>query len=221
VQQLPAERRIREWASSPRRVVLLALVLVSLACAPVSRVLDGVTPSMIVYPLVLLVGLWRFRRGGGSLFFAIAATIFLLVHLPFTWAAITDSGENPSNASRPYNPAEWIVTLFAVPLATAIAGFLAWRVSVPDCSRQRPALTAEASLRRAGALAVRYDVRVSDGSRFELERDEPLEVGGTLMQFTVAYRVTAIKPLSVEESDEFDAIAAVELMAGPAQAGFH
>jgi hypothetical protein len=89
--------------------------------------LDGVTPSWIVYPLVLLVGLWRFGRGGGTLFFTIAATIFLLVHLPFTWAAITDSGENPSNASRPYNPAEWIVILFAVPLALAVAGLLAWR----------------------------------------------------------------------------------------------
>jgi hypothetical protein len=68
--------------------------------------LDGVTPSWIVYPLVLLVGLWRFGRGGGTLFFTIAATIFLLVHLPFTWAAITDSGENPYKNSAPYNPAE-------------------------------------------------------------------------------------------------------------------
>ncbi|MDQ2984247.1 MAG: hypothetical protein M3R70_10045 [Actinomycetota bacterium] len=111
---------------SPRRLTVLALVLASLACAPVSWALDGFTPSFIVYPLVLLGGLWRFRRGGGTLFFAIAATVFLLIHLPFTWAAITDSGENPYKASRPYEPVEWLVTLFAVPLATAIAGLLAW-----------------------------------------------------------------------------------------------
>jgi hypothetical protein len=76
---------------------------------------------------VLLVGLWRYRRGGGTLFFGIAATVFLLIHLPFAWAAITDSGKNPYKDSAAYNPVEWIVTLFAVPLATAIAGFLAWR----------------------------------------------------------------------------------------------
>ena len=122
------ETRASAWRESPPpRALVLILVLASLASAPVPWVLDGVTPSMIVYPLVLLVGLWRFRRGGGTLFFTIAATIFLLVHLPFTWAAITDSGENPSNASRPYNPAEWIATLFAVPLALAVAGLLAWR----------------------------------------------------------------------------------------------
>ena len=125
--QLTVEGRIGEWASSPRRLVLLALVLVSLACAPVSWVMDGATPSWIVYPLVLLVGLWRYRRGGGTLFFGIAATVFLLIHLPFAWAAVTDSGKNPYKDSAPYNPVEWIVTLFAVPLATAIAGFLAWR----------------------------------------------------------------------------------------------
>jgi hypothetical protein len=103
------------------------LVLASLACAPVSWVLDGVTPSFVVYPLVLLVGLWRFRRGGGTLFFGIAASVFLLIHLPFSWAAISDSGKNPYKASAPYEPVEWLVTLFAVPLATAIAGFRAWR----------------------------------------------------------------------------------------------
>jgi hypothetical protein len=110
------------------RILVLVMALASLACAPVSWVMDGVTPSFIVYPLVLLVGLWRWRRGGGTLFFAIAATIFLLVHLPFTWAAITDSGESPYKSSAPYNPAEWIVTLFVVPLLTAVTGVLAWRV---------------------------------------------------------------------------------------------
>ena len=115
------------WRTSPRRAVLLALVLASLVCAPISWILDGVTPSFIVYPLVLLIGLWRFRRGGGTLFFAIAASVFLLVHLPFAWAAITDSGKNPYKDSAPYNPVEWLVTLFVVPLATAAAGFLAWR----------------------------------------------------------------------------------------------
>jgi hypothetical protein len=121
------ETRAGAWReSSPRRAFVLILALGSLVCAPVSWVLDGVTPSWIVYPLLLLVGLWRFRRGGGTLFFSIAATIFLIVHLPFTWAAITDRGENPYKDSAPYNPAEWIVTLFVIPLALTVAGLLAW-----------------------------------------------------------------------------------------------
>jgi hypothetical protein len=42
-------------------------------------------------------------------------------------AAITGSGKNPADASSPYNPHEWLVTMLAIPLITAIAGFLAWR----------------------------------------------------------------------------------------------
>jgi hypothetical protein len=108
------------------RTALLVLVAVSLACAPVSWIDDGVTPSWIVYPLVLLVGLWRMWRGHGTLYFGVAAAIFLLVHLPFTWAALFGD-QSPAGADKPYNPVQWLVTLFAVPLLTAIAGFVAWR----------------------------------------------------------------------------------------------
>jgi hypothetical protein len=122
------EARLRAWGvSSPQRAPPFFLVLASLASAPISWALDGHTPSQVVYPLVLLVGLWRYRRGAGTLFFEVAASAFLLVHLPFTWAAITNSGENPSNESAANNPVEWSVTLFALPLATAAAGFLSWR----------------------------------------------------------------------------------------------
>jgi hypothetical protein len=108
------------------RTVLLALVVVSLACAPVSWIDDGFTPSWIIYPLILLVGLWRMWRGHGTLYFGIAGTIFLLVHIPFTWAALFGS-QSPTGTDNPYNPVQWLITLFAVPLLTVIAGFLAWR----------------------------------------------------------------------------------------------
>jgi len=108
------------------RTVLLALVVVSLACAPVSWIDDGFTLSWIIYPLILMVGLWRMWRGHGTLYFGIVGTIFLLVHIPFTWAALFGS-QSPTGAARPYNPVQWLITLFAVPLLTAIAGFLAWR----------------------------------------------------------------------------------------------
>lgn len=111
------------------RAILLALVIVSLATAPWSWIDDGFTPSMIAYPAFLLVGLWRLRRGGivGTVFVGVTALVFLLVHLPWTWAALTNAGSNPLNASAPYNPGQWLVTLFLVPLLTAAAAFMARR----------------------------------------------------------------------------------------------
>lgn len=105
---------------------MLVLVLASLACAPVSWIVDGVTPSFVVYPVALLIGLWRRSRGAGTLYFGIAGTIFLLIHLPWTWAAVTGADTNPINQAAPAQPVEWLVTLFLVPLATAIVGFVCW-----------------------------------------------------------------------------------------------
>ena len=39
----------------PWRQALLGVIILSLICAPVSWVDDGITPSWIVYPVVLLV----------------------------------------------------------------------------------------------------------------------------------------------------------------------
>jgi hypothetical protein len=109
-----------------RRTILLVLVVASLATAPWSWIDDGLTPSFVVYPLVLLFGLWRVRKGGGTLYFAIAATVFLAVHVPFTWAALFGD-QSPAGADAPYSPVQWTVTLFAVPLLTAVAGVAVWR----------------------------------------------------------------------------------------------
>lgn len=121
--------QVREERGVRWRSILLALVIVSLATAPWSWIDDGFTPSMIVYPALLLVGLWRLRRGGivGTVFVGVTALVFLLVHLPWTWAAVTNAGSNPINASAPYNPGQWLVTLFLVPLLTAAAAFMARR----------------------------------------------------------------------------------------------
>lgn len=113
--------------AAPWSRALLVLVIASLACAPISWIVDGVTPSMIVYPAALLAGLWRRSRGAGTVYFGIAGTIFLLVHLPFTWAVVTGADTNPANHSQPTQPVEWLITLFLLPLATAIVGFVCWR----------------------------------------------------------------------------------------------
>lgn len=109
------------------RTALIAVVVVSLLCAPWSWIDDGVTPSWVVYPVALLVALWRVLRGSGALFLLIAAAVFLVVHLPWTWAAVTGAETNPLNRDSPSSPAQWLVTLFVVPLFTAAVAFAAWR----------------------------------------------------------------------------------------------
>jgi hypothetical protein len=72
-----AETTTVRASAAPWRAVLLVFVAASLARASASWIDDGVTPSFVVYPLVLLVGLWRLHKGGGTLYFGIAATGFL------------------------------------------------------------------------------------------------------------------------------------------------
>ncbi len=124
------------WFRSRQAVV--AMVVVSLLCAPVSWVDDGITPSWIVYPVVLLIALWRLRAGKGALFVGIAALVFLIVHVPWTYAAFTGADENPLDRASPSSPVQWLITLFFVPLATSALGFLTWHRE----RRQRPAAEA-------------------------------------------------------------------------------
>ena len=108
------------------RTVLLVLIAVNLVCAPVSWIDDGITPSWIVYPIVLLVAGWRVVRGHGALFVAITATVFFLVHLPWTWAALTGADENPLDRESPSSPLQWLITLCVVPLVTAAVAWWTW-----------------------------------------------------------------------------------------------
>lgn len=146
--------------ATPRRTILLVLVVASFACAPWSWIVDGLTPSWVVYPIVLLVGLWRMRRGGAALYFGIAAAAFLLVHLPWAWTAFTGERTGFLPDDLAIHRFEWAITLFAVPLLTALAGFTASREAQASRSIQSP-LGAERSLpmsqnktRRAGVALV-------------------------------------------------------------------
>ena len=108
-----------------------------LALRPVSWVDDGITPSWIVYPIVLLLALWRLRSGNGALLVGIAALVFLLVHLPFTWAALSGADTSPSNPDLATSPIQWPITLFVVPALTSAVGWITWL-------RERTASTASA-----------------------------------------------------------------------------
>lgn len=64
---------------------------------------------------------------------------------------------------------------------------------------------------------MRYEaIQPATGSRFELERDEPLNEGDILKQLSMVYKVRRVLP----GNEEFDAVIEVEWQAGPAQAEY-
>src|SRR6266550_3248734 len=94
--------------------LLLALAALGLVFAVVSWIVEGVTPSWIVFPILLLVGLVRARRGGssGTVWLGLSALVFLLVHLP---------------SDKACHPAWWLVSLGAFPLLMVLASVFAFR----------------------------------------------------------------------------------------------
>jgi hypothetical protein len=60
-----------------------------------------------------------------------------------------------------------------------------------------------------------YEVAVTDGTRFELERDEAPKVGEVFTQLTMIYKVLQVLP----ENDEYDGVLQVEHVGGPAEMG--
>lgn len=65
------------------------------------------------------------------------ALAFLLVHLPFTWAAVSGADTSPSSSDLPTSPVQWLVTLFVVPALTSTVGWITWLKS-----RAAPAVAA-------------------------------------------------------------------------------
>jgi ABC-type branched-subunit amino acid transport system permease subunit len=118
------------WADGRWKPILVAVAVLNLLCAPVSWIDEGLTPSWVVYPIALLVGLWRLRVGGrtGTIFLGVAALVFLLVHLPWTWASLFGD-ENPLNPDREFSPLQWFLTLFVAPLLLLAVAALAHRES--------------------------------------------------------------------------------------------
>ena len=100
-------------------------ITVNLLCAPVSWVDDGITPSWIVYPVLLAIAWWRVRRAKGALMTGVVALVFLVVHLPFSWAAVSGA-ETAGTADVPTSPVQWLVTLFIVPALTSAIGWITW-----------------------------------------------------------------------------------------------
>ena len=128
--------RLRE-ARMPSRTWDRALVAAAVLCllaAPWSWVDDGVTPSWVVFPLFVAVGLWRLlKRDRGRVWLAVTAAVFLVVHVPWVVAAVSGD-ENPLDADAPFNPEQWLVTLLVLPLLLAVTAVLARRARRRDPS---------------------------------------------------------------------------------------
>ena len=108
--------------------LLVALALLGLAFAVTSWIVEGVTPSWVVFPLLLAVGLVRARRGGtsGTVLLGLAALVFLLVHIPFVREALSDECVNPVDSDRGCHRIFWLVSLGVFPLAMVVSAVLAF-----------------------------------------------------------------------------------------------
>ena len=111
------------------RRLLLALAVLGIVFAVVSWIVEGVTPSWVVFPILLVFGLMRARRGGSSgiVWLGLSALVFLLVHLPFDNAALSAHCVNPGKSDNACHPAWWLVSLGAFPLLMVLASLFAFR----------------------------------------------------------------------------------------------
>jgi hypothetical protein len=109
--------------------LLIALALVGPVFAVTSWIVEGITPSWIVFPIVLLIGLVRARRGAGSgiVWLGLSALVFLLVHLPFDKAALSEHCVNPGNSDKACHHVWWLASLGAFPLLMVVTAVLAFR----------------------------------------------------------------------------------------------
>ena len=111
------------------KAVLFGLSLLALFFAVTSWVVEGVTPSWVVFPILLALALIRARRGGtsGIVMVGSAALVFLLVHIPFVAAALSADCVNPVDSDRACHRVFWLLSLALLPLLMVLSAALAFR----------------------------------------------------------------------------------------------
>lgn len=115
---------MRSWRS-----LLALLALLGFVFAVTSWIVEGVTPSWVVFPALLALGLFRMRKGGSSgvVLLGASALLFLLVHIPFVVEALSTDCVNPTDSDRPCHRAWWLVSLGAFPLVLVLTSGFAHR----------------------------------------------------------------------------------------------
>ena len=104
--------------------ILIVAVAANLLGGLVFTLTEGLVPSWVVYPILLIIGLWMLHRRAitGALFLLGSAALFLLIHLPFTLLVGLRGSQCPD-----CSPTLLWVTLFIVPLLTAFAAMRTWQ----------------------------------------------------------------------------------------------
>lgn len=109
------------------RQALHGLLGLNAAAAVLSFVVDGITPSWVVYPL-LLAGVFVLARKNvrtAAVALAVAAGLFVAIHTAFVGQAMKGNAcVHPADETLECHPASWIVTLGAVPFVTAIGALV-------------------------------------------------------------------------------------------------
>jgi len=103
--------------------IIQLLVGVNLAAGVWSLSVDGVTPSWVVYPVLLIVSIALLLRRGvatASGYLAGLAAIFTLMHLPFAREAVSSDCVHPADPNLACHPVTWVTTLGIVPALTAV-----------------------------------------------------------------------------------------------------
>jgi len=104
--------------------ILVGAVAANLLGGLVFTLTESLVPSWVVYPILLIIGLWMLHRRAitGALFLLGSAALFLLIHLPFTLLVGLRGSQCPD-----CSPTLLWVTLFIVPLLTAFAAMRTWQ----------------------------------------------------------------------------------------------
>jgi hypothetical protein len=112
--------------------ILVAAVVANLLGGLVFTLTEALVPSWVVYPILLIIGLGLLRRRAitGAWFLLGSAALFLLIHLPFT--LLGQAGSVCPDCSLPLL---W-VTLFIVPLLTALVAMMVWWQARRNDSKQ-------------------------------------------------------------------------------------
>jgi len=112
--------------------ILAVAVAANLLGGLVFVVTEGLVPSWVVYPILLIIGtvLLRRRAKTGAVFLLGSAALFVLVHFPFT--PFGPAGSACPDCSQPLL---W-VTLFIIPVLTVFVAVMAWRQIRHNDSKQ-------------------------------------------------------------------------------------
>src|SRR3990172_9447971 len=103
--------------------ILAVAVAANLLGGLVFVVTEGLVPSWVVYPILLIIGtvLLRRRAKTGAVFLLGSAALFVLVHFPFT--PFGPAGSACPDCSQPLL---W-VTLFIIPVLTVFVSLISLR----------------------------------------------------------------------------------------------